>query len=82
MLEYGRTEVSKVIEVNEVSRTCIICNCLYFLKVNFRFQLKVCDGFHDLIQKVASFVAIVFVNRNDYRILFLDVSKDEVVNLF
>ena len=41
------TDVNKTNE----SRRCIICNYYYLLKVNFRFQLKACDGCHDLMQK-------------------------------
>ena len=40
--------------------------------MNFRFQSKVCDGCHDLMQKAGSFidVAIVSAKGNDHIIYF------------
>ena len=45
--------------------------------MNFRFQPKVCNGFHDMIQKSMSFndVATVTIGRNDYRIHFWGINK-------
>ena len=51
----------------------------YFSKINFRFQPKVYDGCHDLIQKAMSFNA---VKESDYRICFWYMSKYEAINLF
>ena len=53
MLEYDRIGISEGIDDNKTneSRRCIICN-YYFLKVNFKFQPKVCDGCHNLMQKI------------------------------
>ena len=54
MLEYDKIDMSKGIDVKETksSRECIKYHSWYFLKVNFRFQPKVCDGSHVLMQKV------------------------------
>ena len=72
MLYYDRAVVSK-------SRRCIIGDYYYFLRVNSRTQLEVWNGCHDLMQTTMSFndVAIASVKENDYRILFLHISKDE-----
>ena len=50
-LEYGRTDVSEGIYINKIddSRECIVCHYWYFFEIDFRFQLKVCDGCHDLM---------------------------------
>ena len=42
---------------------------IYFIKVNFRFPLKVCDGSHESMQKVVSFnnIAVAFRKRSDYK---------------
>ena len=73
MLEYDKIDMSKGIDVNETksSRECIKYHSWYFLKVNFRFQPKVCDGSHVLMQKALCFnnVAIVSVKGNNYRIV-------------
>ena len=78
--------MSEGIDINKTdgSCDCIICHYWYtgnFL--NFRFQPKACHGCHDLIEKTTGFndVAIVSVKRNDYRIYFLYMSKDETINI-
>ena len=54
------------VTVNKISgfHECIICHYWYFLELNFRFQPKVCDGCHDLMQKAKSFndAATISVN--------------------
>ena len=76
------SEGTDVLETSE-SCKCIICYYCYFLKVNFRFQPKVCDNCHDLMQKAMSFndVATFSVQEDDYRIHFWSMSEDEAINL-
>ena len=52
--------------------------------INFRFEPEVCYGCHDSMQRAGNFidVAIATVKGNDFRIHFLSMSKDEVINLF
>ena len=38
---YG-IDVTKITD----SRECVICHYWYFLKIDFRFQPKLCDGCH------------------------------------
>ena len=61
MLEYDK--VSKGIDVNKIKTPleCIICHYSYFFKIDFRFQPKVFDNCHDLMQNIMGFndVAIV-----------------------
>ena len=65
MLEYDRINMSEGVDVNKFNGLCecIICHYWYFLEINFRFQAKLCDGYHDLLQKATSFndVAIVSI---------------------
>ena len=86
MLEYDRIDVSKGIDVNKTngSREGIICHYWYFLVINFRFQSKVSNGCHDLMQTavVVNDAPIFFVKENDYRICFWYTSKDEAINFF
>ena len=51
--------------------------------ISFRFQPKLCEGCHDLMQKTMSFIDITFasVKRNYYIINFLYMSKVEAMNL-
>ena len=54
-----------------------------FKNAKFKFQLYVCNGYHDLMQKAMSphDAAIAFVKKNNYRINFGDMSKDKAKNL-
>ena len=78
-------DMSEAIDVNKTidSRECNICHCWYFLKINFSFQPKVCNGCHDLTERTLSFndVAIVSVKDNDYRIHFWYMGRNKAVNL-
>ena len=53
----------------------LMCS-IYFLRVNFKFKIKVCNGCHDLMQKAMSFIdaAIASVRRNNYEIRFWHMS--------
>ena len=54
-----------------------------FLDKNFNYQPYLCNGCHDLIQKVMNFndVAIVSVKGNDYRIHFWYMSQYNAINI-
>ena len=39
-------------------REYIICHYWYFSETNFRFDPKVCNGRHDLMQKAISFLML------------------------
>ena len=81
MLEYGGIYVSEGIDTNKPGglRECIICHYFFILRINFKFQRKVCNGCHDMTHKSMSFddVAIVTAGRNYYRILFWGMTKSE-----
>ena len=86
MLEYGRIDISKGIDLsksNDKSKECDICHYWYFLDKNFSYQPHVCNGCHDLMQKAMSFndVAIVSIKDNDYRIHFWHMSKDDAISI-
>lgn len=75
MLEYDGTYVTETIDTNKTDslHECIFCHYWYFLRMNFRFQPKVCDGCHDMTHKSMSFDdgTILIVKRHDYRINFI-----------
>ena len=57
MLEYGKTEVTELIDTStNGSHECIICHYCYFLETNFRTDRKVYNGCHDLMQRAMSFM--------------------------
>ena len=86
MLEYDRTDISEGIDINKSnnkSKECGICHYWYFLDKNFSYQLHLCNGCHDLMQKAISFnnVAIVSIKGSDYRIHFRYMSKDDAISI-
>ena len=46
-------DISEGIDINKtsVSKKCDICHYWYFLSKNFSYQLYLCNGCHDLMQK-------------------------------
>ena len=85
MLEYDRIDISEGIDIDKTnkSKECNICHYWYFLDKNFNYDPYLCNGCHDLMQKAMSFknVAIVFIKRNDYRIHFSYISKNDAIAL-
>ena len=85
MLEYDRIGISEGIDVNKTSasKECDILHYYYFKDIGFKYELFLCNGCHDLMQKDMSFnnVAIVYVKRSAYRIHFWYMSKDDAINI-
>ena len=55
----------------------------YFKDIGFKHEPYLCNGCHDLMQKVVSFnnVAIVYVKGSAYRINFWYMSKDDATDI-
>ena len=85
MLEYDRIDISEGIDVNiaNLLKECDIFHYWYFKDIGFQYEPYLCNGCHDLMQKVMSFnnVAIVYVKGHVYRIHFLYMSKDDAINI-
>ena len=56
---------------------------MYLKDIGFKYVPYLCNGCHDLMQKVMSFnnIAIVYVKGSAYRIYFWYMSKDDAVNI-
>ena len=66
MLEYDRIDISEEIDINKtnassVTSECDICHYWYFLDKNFKYEPYLCNGCHDLMQKVMNFNDIAIV---------------------
>ena len=63
MLDYHWIDVSEGIDTNKTYGLCesIICYYRYFLDKNFRFDPKVCNGFHHYMPKTmnSNYAAII-----------------------
>ena len=85
MLEYDRINISEGIDVNKRSawKKCDICYLWYFKDIGFKYELYLCTGCYDLMQKAMSFndAAIVYVKESAYRIHFWYISKDDAINI-
>ena len=85
MLENDRIDTSEGIDISKtnVSKKCDICHIWYFLDKGFKYEPYLCSGCHDLIQKAINFndAATVSIKRNNYRINFWYMSKDDAVIL-
>ena len=86
MLEYNRIDISEGIDLNksnDKSKEGDICHYSYFLDKNFSFQLHLCNGCHDLMQKAMSFNddANISIKGSDYRIHFWYMSKDDAISI-
>ena len=85
MLQCETIDISKGIDVNKtnLSKEYDICHFWYFKDIGFKYELYLCNGCHDLIEKAMSFnnIAIVYVKGNAYRINFWYMSKDDVINI-
>ena len=83
ILEYDKIDISDSIDINKksASKECDICHYWYFLDKNFSYEPYLCNGYHDLMQKVLSIndVAIVSIKGNDYRIHFWYTSKNDAI---
>ena len=74
MLEYERIEISEEIDVNKtnLSKECDICHYWYFKSIGIKYEPYLCNGCHNLMQKVMSFnnIAIAYIKGSAYRIHF------------
>ena len=63
------------------STECDICHYWYFLDKNFNYEKYLYNGCHDLMQRAMNFndVANVSIKRNDYRIHFWYMSKNNAM---
>ena len=72
-------EVSKGIDVNKTSESkeCDICHYWYFLNKGFKFQINLCNGYHDLLMMSMNLtdIAILNIKGSDYRSIISGVGK-------
>ena len=85
MLQYDRIDISEEIDINKTnaSKEYDICYYWYVSDKKFNNEPYLCNGCCDLMQKAMNFndVAIFCINRNDYRIYFWYMSKDEAISI-
>ena len=85
MLEYDRINISEGIDVNKTCapKECDICHFWCFKEIGFKYEQHLCNGCHDIMQRVISFndAAVVYVKGSAYRIHFWYMSKDDAIRI-
>ena len=85
MPEYGRIDISEVIDVNKTnaSKKIDICHYWYFKDIGFKHEPYLCICCHDLIQKAMRFndVIIVYIKGSAYRVHFWYISKEDAISI-
>ena len=82
MLEYDRIDNSEGIDVNKTSllKGCDICHYWYFKDIGFKYELHLCNGCYDLMQKVMSFNNVAKGSAQEV-LQFWHMSKDDAINI-
>ena len=85
MLACDKIDILEGIGINKTitSKEWDLCHHWYFLDKNLKYELHLCNGCHDLMQKAISFndVAIVSIKGSDCRIHFWYMSKDDAIKI-
>ena len=85
MLEYDRIDISEGTDVNKTSpsKECDICHYLYFKDIGYKYELYLCNGCHDLMQKAIRYndVVIIYVKGSAFRIHFWYMIKDDAITI-
>ena len=57
MPKYGRIDISGGIDIMKTNalKECKICHYWYFKDIGVKYELYLCNGCHELMQKSASF---------------------------
>ena len=61
MLAYERIDILEGIDVNKtsLSKECDICHYCYFKDIGFKFESYLCNGCHDLLQKLRVLIMLL-----------------------
>ena len=84
MLQYETIDISKGIDINEISasKEYMLCHYWYFKDVGFKFEPHVCKKCHDVLMTACELknIAISNVNGVDFRCTLWGIGRDEAVN--
>ena len=85
ILYYDKIEVSEGINIDETSasKECDICHHWNFLNRGFKFQLCVCNKYHDLLMMSMNLsnIAVLYTKGSDYQCIISRISKSEAMKL-
>ena len=83
MLQYEKTHASEEIDINKTSasKECMFCHFWYFKDIGYKFELHICDKYHNVLMTAYELRNMAIWNVKDVhygRILWC-VSKNETV---
>ena len=78
-MQYNKTNVSEVIDVNKTSasKECVLYHYWFFKDIGFKFEDHVCNGCHDLVTMAHSLknIAILTTKGATFRCLLMVLVK-------
>ena len=81
MLQYGKIDVSKEIDVNKtsLSKECELCHYWFLKDIGFKFEGHICNGCHDILTMDYSLenIAILSARGATFRCILSGISKNE-----
>ena len=84
MLQFEKIDVSEGIDTNKTSasKECVLCHYWYFKDVGFKYELHVCNKYHDVLMTAYELknIAILNIKVVDFRCILWGISRDEAVN--
>ena len=84
MMQYNKTNVSEVIDVNKTSasKECVLYHYWFFKDIGFKFEEHVCNKCHDLLTISYSLkdIAILSAKGATFRCILMGISKNEALN--
>ena len=84
MMQYNKTNVSEVIDVNKTSasKECVLYHYWFFKDIGFKFEEHVCNKCHDLLMISYSLkdIAILSAKGATFRCILMGISKNEALN--
>ena len=85
MIQSEKIDVSEGINIDKTDKSleCKLCHYWYFKNIGFKFELHVCNKFHDVLVTAYELKNIEILNIKcvDYRCILWGVSKNNVINM-
>ena len=84
MMQYNKTNVSEVIDVNKTSasKECVLYHYWFFKDIGFKFEEHVCNKCHALstMTNYLKDIAILSAKGATFRCILMGISKNEALN--
>ena len=86
MLYYNKINISEGININKSnkSKECMICHHWYILDDNYKYEVEVCNGCHDIsmIAFELENIAMIHVKGIDFRYAIWNMARNDAITRF